>query len=66
MVGDADCDGVIDGVDYSIWLNTQCHVDAGPAFCEIQPINHDANFDRDALNNRDDADYQIWFDNRGT
>lgn len=62
-VGDANCDGVIDGIDYSIWLNSQCHPQPGSSgFCNPVAIDHDADFNQD--NNRDDTDYIIWFNHR--
>lgn len=57
--GDANCDGKISGIDYSIWLNSQCHPAAGQT-CN----NLSADFNKDG--NVDDADYQAWFTNRGT
>ncbi|OGG15518.1 hypothetical protein A3D77_06770 [Candidatus Gottesmanbacteria bacterium RIFCSPHIGHO2_02_FULL_39_11] len=64
-LGDANCDYSIDGVDYSVWLNSQCHVEPGTtSFCSTLPNNWDADFNNDG--NRDDADYGIWLSNRGT
>lgn len=57
--GDANCDGVIDGVDYVIWLNSQC-VAIPPQVCA--DIKADFNFDTKI----NDDDYKIWFNNRGT
>lgn len=57
--GDANCDGAIDGIDYSIWLNTQCRPAAGQTCADTR-----ADFNKDG--NTDDSDYQIWFANRGT
>ena len=64
-LGDANCDNAIDGIDYSIWLNSQCHPEIGSSsFCNPVPQNADADFNLDG--NRDDADYEIWFSNRWT
>jgi hypothetical protein len=57
--GDANCDGIIDGVDYSIWLNSQCP--------PTRPTNavcgdYSADFNNDG--NVDDSDLAIWMQNR--
>lgn len=57
--GDANCDGRVDGVDYSLWLNTQCQPAAGQSCADLK-----ADFNGDGKVN--DDDYQIWFANRGT
>lgn len=51
--GDANCDGVIDLIDYSIWLNNQCHPGSGQSCGDLR-----ADFNGDG--NVDDADYTIW------
>lgn len=53
--GDANCDGNVDGVDYSIWLNTQCP-STRPTNAEC--ASYDADFNGDK--NIDDVDYEIW------
>lgn len=58
-VGDANCDGKVDGIDYSIWLNSQCRPTGGQTCADTR-----ADFNRDG--NVDDSDYQIWFNNRGS
>lgn len=55
--GDANCDGSINGIDYSIWLNSQCHPGPGQTCAR-----YDADFNGDG--NVDDADYFIWLNNR--
>lgn len=55
--GDANCDSTIDGIDYSYWLNSQCHPGPGQICAE-----YTADFNRDG--NVDDVDYQIWYTNR--
>ncbi len=57
--GDANCDGSVDGIDYSIWLNSQCRPGSGQ-----KCANTKADFNNDG--NVDDEDYQIWFDGRNT
>lgn len=57
--GDANCDGKIDGIDYSIWLNSQCQPGANQSCADLR-----ADFNGDHKVN--DDDYQIWFKNRGT
>ena len=52
--GDANCDGVINGIDYSYWLNRQCTTG-----CSSTNLQADFNGD----NRVDDGDYKIWFDN---
>jgi hypothetical protein len=53
--GDANCDGVVDGIDYSIWLNSQCP----PTRKEGSVCaSYKADFNKD--NNVDDTDYAIW------
>lgn len=54
--GDANCDGRISGVDYSIWLNSQCHPNPGKACADLR-----ADFDADG--DIDDNDYKIWLAN---
>lgn len=56
--GDANCDGVINGVDYSLWLNNQCTKTASSP-CTY--LNADFNSD----GNVDNRDYTIWFEQRG-
>jgi len=51
------CDNSIDGLDYSIWLNSQCH----PAPGQVCNLTY-ADFNTDG--NVDDLDYAIWFDHR--
>jgi hypothetical protein len=53
--GDANCDGKIDGVDYSMWLNRQCN-----SGCANENLKADFNGD----NKVNDDDYSIWFNNR--
>lgn len=55
--GDADCDGSVNGVDYSIWLNSQCRPGIGQSCNSYQ-----ADFNQDGK--IDDDDYQIWLNNR--
>jgi len=57
--GDANCDGSIDGIDYSIWLNSQCPSTRGAG---QQCARVDADFNLDT--NVDDTDYYIWFAHR--
>lgn len=57
--GDANCDGVITGVDFSYWLNTQCSP-GGNQICD----SYVADFNNDGRT--DNVDYSIWFANRGT
>lgn len=51
--GDANCDSQIDGVDYALWLSSQCDSACGARA---------ADFNRDGA--VDDADYSIWLSNR--
>lgn len=51
--GDANCNGNVDGIDYSIWLNNQCHPEAGQTCADTR-----ADFNGDG--NVDDSDYNIW------
>lgn len=53
--GDANCDGTetVDGIDYSLWLNSQCHASPGQICGDIS-----ADFNNDG--NVDDLDYDIW------
>lgn len=52
--GDANCSGCTDPtVDYSIWLNSQCHPATGQSCADKR-----ADFNSDG--NVDDADYDIW------
>ena len=53
--GDANCDGVINGVDYSMWLNRQCN-----SGCAAENLKADFNSD----NKVNDDDYSIWFNHR--
>jgi len=53
--GDANCDGNINGVDYSMWLNRQCN-----SGCANENLKADFNGD----NKVNDDDYSIWFNNR--
>lgn len=55
--GDANCDGKVDGFDYSLWLNSQCSPKNGQN-CE----NLGADFDFD--NDVDDDDFEIWYNKR--
>lgn len=55
--GDANCDGVIDGIDYVMWLNSQCNPGANQTCADVK-----ADFNGDGKVN--DDDYQIWFNNR--
>lgn len=52
--GDANCDTRIDGIDYSMWLNSKC----------VSCANMPADFDKN--NNVDDADYALWLTHRIT
>jgi len=64
-LGDADCNNVIDGIDYSLWLNSQCHLNAGlPG--NPTPAQECASYAADFNNDKnvDDADHNIWFANR--
>jgi len=54
-LGDANCDGKIDGIDYSMWLNRQCN-----SGCSAENLKADFNLD----NKVNDDDYSIWFNNR--
>ena len=54
-LGDANCDGVIDGADYVSWLNRQCTTGCAAA-------NLVADFNGDGR--VDDTDYTVWFNNR--
>ena len=59
--GDANCDGTIDGVDYSIWLNTQCYQEtAAGETCK----DYRADFNDDGKVY--DDDYKVWFTCRRT
>jgi parallel beta-helix repeat protein len=53
--GDVNCDGKIDGVDYSMWLNRQCN-----SGCAAENLKADFNSD----NKVNDDDYSIWFNHR--
>lgn len=53
--GDANCDGAVNGADYSFWLNRQCTTGCASA-------NLVADFNGDSQVN--DNDYTIWFNNR--
>ena len=55
--GDADCNGVVDGVDYSRWLNSQCVPGAGQTCA-----SYTADFNGDGR--VDDTDLSIWPANR--
>lgn len=55
--GDANCDGKTDGLDYSIWFNSQCHPTASQRCTDLR-----ADFNVDG--SVDDTDYLIWFANR--
>lgn len=57
--GDANCDGKIDGIDYSIWLNHQCNPGNGQSCTDFRP---DFNSDRKI----NDEDLNIWKSKRGT
>ena len=54
-LGDANCDGKINGYDFSIWLRSQCTTG-----CVNINLRSDFNNDRKV----DDYDYNIWFNNR--
>lgn len=56
--GDANCDGVVDGFDYSLWLKNQC------VGSKTHPCNSKTDFNNDG--SIDSGDYQIWLDNRKT
>ncbi|KKS75466.1 MAG: hypothetical protein UW37_C0005G0021 [Candidatus Gottesmanbacteria bacterium GW2011_GWA2_44_17] len=56
--GDADCDGKISGIDYSIWLNSQCYPHQGKVCLDLR-----ANFNQDKY--VDGLDFVIWLNNRG-
>lgn len=53
--GDVDCDGNINGADYSMWLNHQC-----PGACTNDSLIADFNGDSKV----NDNDYAIWFNYR--
>ena len=53
--GDANCDGSVNGADYSYWLNRQCTTG-----CVGTNLVADFNGDGRV----DDSDYTIWFNNR--
>ena len=55
--GDADCNGCVDGIDYSIWLNSQCHPGQTQSCADTR-----ADFNLDGK--VDDDDYKLWFDGR--
>ncbi len=55
--GDANCDGTVDLIDYSVWLNHQCNKQAAGAACT--DLRGDFNGDGSV----DDADLQIWKNN---
>lgn len=55
--GDANCDGKIDGIDYSLWLNRQCTTG-----CQTENLKADFDHDGDV----DGDDYSVWFNKRGT
>ena len=57
--GDANCDSKVDGVDYSIWLNTQCNPGTSQTCADLR-----ADFNGDKKVN--DDDYNIWSTHRGT
>lgn len=57
--GDANCDGKVDGIDYSLWLNNQCNPGVGQTCANLK-----ADFNADGKVN--DDDYKIWFTNRGS
>lgn len=57
--GDSNCDGKTDGIDYSIWLNSQCYP-FGNQVCS--DFRADFNSDKKV----DDKDYKIWFNNKGS
>jgi len=52
--GDANCDSVINGADYSYWLNRQCTTG-----CTVASLVADFNSD----NKVNDDDYTIWLNN---
>lgn len=54
--GNANCDDKISGLDYVIWMTTQCNPE-GAQFCN--DLRADFNGDKKVNN----ADYQIWYDN---
>ncbi len=55
--GDANCDGSVDLIDYSIWLNSQCNKAASGSNCG----NTRADFNGDG--SVDDSDLAIWKSN---
>jgi len=57
--GDANCDGKVDGIDYSLWLNNQCNPGANQTCANLK-----ADFNSDGKVN--DDDYNLWFTNRNT
>lgn len=57
ILGDANCNGIIDGADYVIWLNSQCHPGGIQKCADLR-----ADFNNDLA--VDDADYRIWYNNR--
>lgn len=56
--GDANCDGKIDGIDYSIWVNTQCHSTYSQHCGDLR-----ADFNGDG--SIDDNDIFIWYQSTG-
>jgi hypothetical protein len=56
-LGDANCDSHVDGMDFSIWLNSQCHLGENQTCGDLR-----ADFNSDA--NVDNVDYDIWYLNR--
>ncbi len=57
--GDANCDGKVDGIDYSVWLNSQCNPTASQTCANLK-----ADYNADGKVN--DDDYAVWFTNRNT
>ena len=56
--GDANCDGKISGLDYSVWLNSQCYPNQGKICLDLR-----ADFNQDKY--IDGLDFVKWLDNRG-
>lgn len=60
--GDADCNGSINGIDYSIWLNHQCIPDVGQTCSDLRPdFDTDGDVDyHDNDNGTNTGDREIW------
>src|SRR3990167_6993439 len=57
-IGDANCGGKISGLDYSVWLNSQCYPNQGKICLDLR-----ADFNQDKY--IDGLDFVKWLDNRG-